>query len=133
MRDRGIVLDPYLDHGVLVRVCQEVGVPVEELDPSSAGAAQVSPCDPEHATFREGNNDIEGKGCSPVQTVGCSHTAVAYHPMLWAELTQKVLKSDGERVEFLPSLWKLVKTACNKVFRCDTCVSTNPQDGCTRC
>lgn len=43
MRDRGIVLDPYLDHGVLVRVCQEVGVPVEELDPSSAGAAQVSP------------------------------------------------------------------------------------------
>lgn len=44
MRDRGIVLDPYLDHGVLVRVCQEVGVPLEELDPSSAGAAQVSPC-----------------------------------------------------------------------------------------
>lgn len=42
MRDRGIVLDPYLDHGVLVRVCQEVGVPVEELDPSSAGPAQVS-------------------------------------------------------------------------------------------
>lgn len=42
MRDRGIVLGPYLDHGVLVRVCQEVGVPVEELDPSSAGVAQVS-------------------------------------------------------------------------------------------
>lgn len=42
MRDRGIVLDPYLDHGVLVRVCAEVGVPVEELDPSSAGVAQVS-------------------------------------------------------------------------------------------
>lgn len=44
MRDRGIVLDPYLDHGVLVRVCQEVGVPVEELDPSSAGATQVRSC-----------------------------------------------------------------------------------------
>lgn len=41
MRDRGIVLDPYLDHGVLARVCQEVGVPVEELDPSGAGRAQV--------------------------------------------------------------------------------------------
>lgn len=41
MRDRGIVLDPYLDHGVLARVCQEVGVPVEELDPSGAGPAQV--------------------------------------------------------------------------------------------
>lgn len=41
MRDRGIVLDPYLDHGVLARVCQEVGVPVEELDPSGTGPAQV--------------------------------------------------------------------------------------------
>lgn len=42
MRDRGIVLDPYLDHGVLVRVCAEVGMPLEELDPSAAGPAQVS-------------------------------------------------------------------------------------------
>lgn len=42
MRDRGIVLDPYLDHGVLVRVCQEVGVPIEELDPSSVRPAEVS-------------------------------------------------------------------------------------------
>ena len=42
MRDRGIVLDPYLDHDMLVRVCKEVGVPVEELDPSSSARAQVS-------------------------------------------------------------------------------------------
>lgn len=41
MRDRGIVLDPYLDHGMLVRVCKEVGVPVEELDPTTASPAQV--------------------------------------------------------------------------------------------
>lgn len=41
MRDRGIVLDPYLDHGVLVRVCEEVGVPVEDLEPSSAAPGQV--------------------------------------------------------------------------------------------
>lgn len=57
MRDRGIVLDPYLDHGVLVRVCQEVGVPLEELDPSSAGAAQVSPST-ERAMLREAHNGI---------------------------------------------------------------------------
>ena len=41
MRDRGIVLDPYLDHEMLVRVCEEVGVPVAELDPSTATPAQV--------------------------------------------------------------------------------------------
>lgn len=43
MRDRGIVLDPYLDHGVPVKVCEEVGVPVDELDPSSRARAQVGP------------------------------------------------------------------------------------------
>lgn len=68
MRDRGIILDPYLDHGVLVRVCQEVGVPVEELDPSSAGAAQVSPCT-DCATLPEVAN-FPGRGNSPVNTVG---------------------------------------------------------------
>lgn len=42
MLDRGIVLDPYLDHGILVRVCAEVGVAAEELDPSASGPGQVS-------------------------------------------------------------------------------------------
>lgn len=42
MRERGIVLDPHLDHGTIVRICAEVGVRVEELDSSSAGPAQVS-------------------------------------------------------------------------------------------
>lgn len=40
MRDRGIVLDPYLDHAMIVKVCQEIGVPIEQLDPTS-GPAQV--------------------------------------------------------------------------------------------
>lgn len=42
MRDRNIMLDPYLDHGVLVRVCEEIGVPVGKLDPSPA-PGRVSP------------------------------------------------------------------------------------------
>ncbi|CAM9286859.1 unnamed protein product [Discosporangium mesarthrocarpum] len=34
MRERGIVLDPYLDREVVSRVCEEIGIAVEELDPS---------------------------------------------------------------------------------------------------
>lgn len=41
MRDRGILLEPYLDHGVLARMCEEVGVSLEDLDPSGAGPTQV--------------------------------------------------------------------------------------------
>lgn len=41
MRDRGIALDPYLDHGVLLRVSQEVGISLEELGSHDSGARQV--------------------------------------------------------------------------------------------
>ncbi|CAN0099903.1 unnamed protein product, partial [Scytosiphon promiscuus] len=61
MRDRGIVPDPYLDHGVLVRVCQEVGVPVEELDPSSARPAQAT------ASFGDEAQDEVGEEELPME------------------------------------------------------------------
>lgn len=71
MRDRGIVLDPYLDHGVLVRVCQEVGVSVEELDPSTAGTAQVSPCTEHAKLWKDGKTQRhQTKKAPPVKTVG---------------------------------------------------------------